>query len=50
MDFDEDEVRKIVSADEAGVNVNCNIGKASTAAWGCDLTCDYVKINADYRT
>ena len=25
-------------------------GDASATAWGCDLTFDYVKINADYRS
>ena len=48
--FDEDEAKKILSLDEVCVRVNCNIGKACATAWGCDLTCDYVKINADYRT
>ena len=48
--FDEDEAKKILTPDEVTVNVNCNIGTACATAWGCDLTCDYVKINADYRT
>ena len=26
------------------------MGNASATAWGCDLTYDYVKINADYRS
>ena len=26
------------------------MGEASATAWGCDLTYDYVKINADYRS
>ena len=25
-------------------------GDAEAVAWGCDLTYDYVKINADYRS
>ena len=25
-------------------------GNEEAAAWGCDLTYDYVKINGDYRT
>ena len=48
--FDEDEAKKILTPDEVTVNVNCNIDTACATAWGCDLTCDYVKINADYRT
>jgi glutamate N-acetyltransferase/amino-acid N-acetyltransferase len=26
------------------------MGEAEATAWGCDLTYDYVKINADYRS
>jgi len=26
------------------------MGDAAATAWGCDLTYDYVKINADYRS
>ena len=48
--FDEDEAKKVLLPDEVRVLVNCNAGAAEATAWGCDLTCDYVKINADYRT
>jgi glutamate N-acetyltransferase/amino-acid N-acetyltransferase len=30
--------------------VNLNMGEASANAYGCDLTYDYVRINASYRT
>ena len=29
---------------------NMKDGEATATAWGCDLTYDYVKINADYRS
>ena len=48
--FDEDEALKIMKADAVTVFVNMNEGSASATAWGCDLTYDYVKINADYRS
>ena len=48
--FDEDEALKIMKADTVTVFVNMNEGEASATAWGCDLTYDYVKINADYRS
>lgn len=48
--FDEDRAKKILTPDEVTIKVNCNLGKSCATAWGCDLTCDYVKINADYRT
>ncbi len=48
--FDEDEALKIMKADAVTVFVNMNEGDAAATAWGCDLTYDYVKINADYRS
>lgn len=32
------------------VRLNLGIGEASATGWGCDLSRDYVKINASYRT
>ncbi len=48
--FDEDEAIKIMKADVVTVFVNMNEGDQEATAWGCDLTYDYVKINADYRS
>ena len=48
--FDEDEALKIMKSDTVTVYVNMNEGNAQATAWGCDLTYDYVKINADYRS
>ncbi len=48
--FDEDEALKIMKADAVTVFVNMNEGSEEATAWGCDLTYDYVKINADYRS
>ncbi|MBE5889644.1 MAG: bifunctional ornithine acetyltransferase/N-acetylglutamate synthase [Lachnospiraceae bacterium] len=48
--FDEDEALKIMKADEVTVFVDMHEGRANATAWGCDLTYDYVKINADYRS
>lgn len=49
-DYDEEEAEKILSAPEVRVIVDMKRGEESAAAWGCDLTYDYVKINGDYRT
>jgi acetylglutamate kinase len=35
---------------EVDVVVDCRAGDASATAWGCDLSYDYVKINADYSS
>ena len=50
IDFGEEEVEKILKEEKVGVIVNLNDGNYDATAWGCDLTYDYVKINADYRT
>lgn len=50
VDFSEEEAKKILLQDEIQILVNCNDGDAEAVAWGCDLTYDYVRINADYRT
>ena len=48
--FDEEEAVRIMSEDAVTVYVNMNEGGGCATAWGCDLTYDYVKINADYRS
>ncbi len=49
-DYSEEEATKILSAPAVTVLVDMKMGDAQAAAWGCDLTYDYVKINADYRS
>lgn len=49
-DYSEEEATKILSEPEVTIVVDMHEGNASAAAWGCDLTYDYVKINADYRS
>lgn len=48
--FDEEEATEILSEKEVIVLANMNMGDETATAWGCDLTYDYVKINADYRS
>ncbi len=50
VDFSEELAKKVLSEDEITIAVGLNSGAYSAAAWGCDLTYDYVKINGDYRT
>ncbi len=50
LDFDEEFALKIMKEDEVTVFVDMHEGDAYATAWGCDLTYDYVKINADYRS
>ena len=48
--FDEEVATKILSAEEVTIFVDMHEGEGEATAWGCDLTYDYVKINADYRS
>ena len=48
--YSEDEATKILSEDEVTAIADIKMGDAHATAWGCDLTYDYVKINADYRS
>ena len=50
VDFSEEQAKKILLEKEINILVHLNDGEYSSAAWGCDLTYDYVKINGDYRT
>ncbi len=50
LDFDEAKAKKIMEEDEVTVFVDMHSGDFEATAWGCDLTYDYVKINADYRS
>lgn len=49
-DYSEEEATKILSQPEVTVLVDMKMGNETATAWGCDLTYDYVKINADYRS
>lgn len=50
VEFDEEYATKVLKAEEVIIEVNMGSGNECAIAWGCDLTYDYVKINADYRT
>ncbi|MCR4999021.1 MAG: bifunctional glutamate N-acetyltransferase/amino-acid acetyltransferase ArgJ [Lachnospiraceae bacterium] len=50
VDFDEEKALSIMKADAVTVYVDMHEGDGEATAWGCDLTYDYVKINADYRS
>lgn len=50
LDFSEELAKKVLSEDEVTIYVDLKSGSHKAAAWGCDLTYDYVKINGDYRT
>lgn len=49
-DYSEEVATEILSASKVIVVTDMKQGNATATAWGCDLTYDYVKINADYRS
>jgi glutamate N-acetyltransferase/amino-acid N-acetyltransferase len=48
--FNIDKIRKLMSRKKVFFTVDLGMGKSSVTAWGCDLTYDYVKVNARYHT
>jgi len=50
VDYSEEEATKILSEPAVTAIADIKMGAAQATAWGCDLTYDYVKINADYRS
>ena len=50
LDYSEEEATKILSQEKVTAIADVKMGDATATAWGCDLTYDYVKINADYRS
>jgi glutamate N-acetyltransferase/amino-acid N-acetyltransferase len=48
--FSETDAKKILLEAEIEIIAEVGKGPGTAAAWGCDLSYDYVKINGDYRT
>ena len=49
-DYSEEFATKVLSESEVTAIADMKQGDCEATAWGCDLTYDYVKINADYRS
>ncbi|MGE5417068.1 MAG: bifunctional glutamate N-acetyltransferase/amino-acid acetyltransferase ArgJ [Acidobacteriota bacterium] len=48
--FNEDAARKDLANEVVKVKLDLKQGTGQATAWGCDLSYDYVKINASYRS
>ena len=48
--YDEREVAAHLRGSDIAINVALGVGRAKSRVWTCDLTHDYININADYRT
>lgn len=49
-DYDEEQATNVLASPMVRILADMHMGDAQATAWGCDLTYDYVKINADYRS
>ncbi len=50
LEFNEEKAAEILSANEVEIHADLKEGSEQATAWGCDLTCEYIKINGSYRT
>lgn len=50
ISFSEEAAKEVLSEDEIKILIDLHGGDGEAIAWGCDLTFEYVKINAEYRT
>jgi glutamate N-acetyltransferase/amino-acid N-acetyltransferase len=48
--FDESQAKQILQQHDIRISLNLKSGTASSTVWTCDLTTEYIHINADYRT
>ncbi len=48
--FDEAALREALAGPEVSIRLELGLGTGAATAWGCDLTPDYVRINAEYTT
>ncbi|NLB87698.1 MAG: bifunctional glutamate N-acetyltransferase/amino-acid acetyltransferase ArgJ [Syntrophomonadaceae bacterium] len=50
LDFDEEQAQEALKQETVLITVDLKAGSYEAIAWGCDLSYDYVRINASYRT
>ncbi|WP_413363141.1 bifunctional ornithine acetyltransferase/N-acetylglutamate synthase [Lysinibacillus sp. 3P01SB] len=50
ISFSEEQLIEILKQPEVKIFVSLGVGEGHGFAWGCDLTYDYVQINASYRS
>jgi glutamate N-acetyltransferase / amino-acid N-acetyltransferase len=50
IDFSEEDAKKVLCQREITITINLHRGSAAATFWTCDLSKDYVAINANYRT
>jgi glutamate N-acetyltransferase/amino-acid N-acetyltransferase len=48
--YDEAPVARHMKGENIDIEVDVGVGKSTATVWTCDLTYDYIRINADYRS
>lgn len=48
--FDESAASEALDADEIAVEIDLGLGTSAATVWTCDLSYEYVRVNADYRS
>lgn len=48
--FDEQALRKVMSARDIAITIDLGLGPAAATVWTCDFSYEYVKINGEYHT
>ncbi len=48
--YDEAKVTEHIKTKEIDIDVDIGLGNGKATVWTCDLTYEYIRINADYRT
>lgn len=48
--YSEDAAAAYMKSDEITINVDLGLGNGASTVWTCDLTHEYIRINADYRS
>ena len=50
IEFEEKKAAETLKNEKVEIIIELNDGEYDATAWGCDLSYDYVKINAEYHT
>ena len=50
IEFDEIKAANTLKNEKVEIIIELNDGEFNATAWGCDLSYDYVRINAEYHT
>ena len=50
LPFDETQALAVMSEQSVTIIIDLGLGVSNSKVWTCDMSLDYIKINADYRS